>query len=81
MNSIVTNAIDEMCVVTGNCNLKDYSKIQNCINDLRQYNDMSMDKSYYQRLEEIRELRKENQKLEKQNEYLQSGEYLNQLRF
>lgn len=63
MNDIVKNAIDRTCIVTGSCETKDYSKMQNCIKDLRLYNDMMTDKSYYQQVEELQELRKENQKL------------------
>ena len=68
MNDIVTNAIDRNCIVTGDCKNTDYSKMQNCINDLRLYNDMMSDKSYYQRVEELQELRKENQQLKEQLE-------------
>lgn len=66
MNDIVTNAIDKTCTVTGDCKNTDYSKMQNCINDLRIYNDMMTDKSYYQQVEELQELRKENQQLKEQ---------------
>lgn len=68
MKDIVTNAIDRTCTVTGDCKNTDYSKMQNCINDLRLYNDMMADKSYYQRVEELQELRKENQQLKEQLE-------------
>ena len=68
MKDIVTNAIDRTCTVTGDCKNTDYSKMQNCINDLRLYNDTMADKSYYQRVEELQELRKENQQLKEQLE-------------
>lgn len=68
MNDIVTNAIDRNCIVTGDCKNTDYSEMQNCINDLRVYNDMIADKCYYQQLEELQELRKENKQLKEQLE-------------